>query len=385
MSIDHDYEIARGDVEGGLLPPQRTIAELRAEILARTETKTYPLRDLELDDVRAALANLTDAQPDTWAAAWSPVAERHAAAGDWWRAYLSYDFGRWPARTSAGKRRAYENGIGAFRTWAATLPAPPEIVRIPFEGGEIAGYVRVPPAIDGPVPIALTIGAIDEWKEKNMLRWAPLLDHGIATFSVDMPGTGEAPILVEPHAERMFSAILDWIVADARFDHGRIAALGISWSSHWSAKLSYLERERLCCAVVQGGQCDGFFSREWQSKMLGTREYLFDLFAARSTVYGVSTVEAFLDFGPRMSLVEQHVIGEASCPTLLVNGYRDTQVPIEDLLLQQRTGSPKSAWINPAGFHMGTSPDWPEPRIKREIVVPYVVRAMKGTLNARAL
>jgi esterase FrsA len=378
MSVGHGYEIASGDVERGLLPPQRTLPELKAEILARVESRRYPVRDLDLDDTRDALALLTDDQPDTWAAAWSSIAARHAAAGDWWRAYLYYDFGRWPARTSDGKRAAYDRAVDAFLRYAATLPSPPEVLRIPFEGSAIVGYLRMPPNATGPVPIALTIGALDEWKEKNMLRWAPLLDQGIATLSVDMPGTGQAPILVDPRAERMFSTILDWIVADGRFDSGRIAALGISWSSHWAAKLSYLERERLRCAVVQGGQVDTFFSREWQSAMLGTREYLFDLFAARSAVYGVSTVGEFLDFGPRMSLVEQKLIGTPSCPTLLVNGYRDTQVPIDDLLLQQRTGSPKSAWINPDGFHMGTSPEWPEPRIKKEIVVPYIVRALKA-------
>jgi esterase FrsA len=378
MSVGHEYEIASGDVERGLLPPQRTLPELKAEILARVESKRYPVRELDVVDTRAALELLSDAQPDTWAHAWSSVAERHAAVGDDWGAYLYYYFGRWPARTSPGKREAYDNALEAFVRYAATLPAPPDVLRIPFEGSSIVGYLRLPPNATGPVPIALTIGALDEWKEKNMLRWASLLDAGIATLSVDMPGTGQAPIFVDPHAERMFSAILDWIVADGRFDAGRIAALGISWSSHWAAKLSYLERDRLRCAVVQGGQVDKFFSREWQSAMLGTREYLFDLFAARSAVYGVSTVREFLDFGPRMSLVGQNLIGLPSCPTLLVNGYRDTQVPIDDLLLQQRTGSPKSAWINPDGFHMGTSPDWPEPRIKKEIVVPYIVRALKA-------
>jgi hypothetical protein len=326
---------------GSRLAPQRTLAELKAEILARTERKRYPVHELELDDVSRALDLLTEHTPDRWAAAWSAVAEKYARAGDWRRAYLYYDFGRWPARTSAAKHAAYAKSVEAFGRYAQTLPSPPEVLRIPFEGKTIVAYLRLPAAPPASIPIALTIGALDEWKEKNMLRWAPLLDHGIATLTVDMPGTGEAPILVDPHAERLFSTILDWIVADGRFDRSRIAALGISWSSHWAAKLSYLERERLCCAVVQGGQVDKFFSREWQTSMLGTREYLFDLFAARSAVYGVSTVDEFLDFGPRMSLVAQGLIGQPSCPSLLINGYRDTQVPIDDLLLQQRTGTPQ--------------------------------------------
>ena len=37
---------------------------------------------------------------------------------------------------------------------------------------------------------------------------------------------------------------------------------------------------------------------------------------------------------------------------LLINGLRDTQVPIEDLFLLMRSGSPKEVWINPQGGHM---------------------------------
>jgi fermentation-respiration switch protein FrsA (DUF1100 family) len=112
-------------------------------------------------------------------------------------------------------------------------------------------------------------------------------------------------------------------------------------------------------------------------KALGTREYLFDLFAARAGVYGAADLEAFLAYGPRMSLKAAGLLGKPSAPMLLVNGERDTQVPIEDLYIMLRTGSPKEAWVNPDGGHIGRGPGWPDTRIFREVVVPWLARTLR--------
>jgi hypothetical protein len=65
---------------------------------------------------------------------------------------------------------------------------------------------------------------------------------------------------------------------------------------------------------------------------------------------------------------------------LLVNGVRDTQVPIDDLFLLMRHGSPKDAWVNPAGGHMGRSADYPSPLIARQVVMPWILRALRNEL-----
>jgi fermentation-respiration switch protein FrsA (DUF1100 family) len=125
--------------------------------------------------------------------------------------------------------------------------------------------------------------------------------------------------------------------------------------------------------VVQGGPVDVYFTREWQEKSLGTPEYLFDLFAARSAVYGVKTLDEFVAYGSRLSLKQQGFLGRPSVPMLLVNGEKDTQVPISDLyLLLQSGGSPKLAWVNPEGGHTGRSEEWPNSRVSEEIVIPWI-------------
>jgi len=93
---------------------------------------------------------------------------------------------------------------------------------------------------------------------------------------------------------------------------------------------------------VQGGPVHDYYTAEWQKKSLGTPEYLFDLFAARAAIYGVESVDEMLAYGPRLSLKTQGFLGRPSAPMLVVNGEKDSQVPISDLyMLIQSGGSAK--------------------------------------------
>jgi len=147
-----------------------------------------------------------------------------------------------------------------------------------------------------------------------------------------------------------------------------------SWcrGGHWASKLGYTERDRLRGVVAQGGGAHYFFQPDWQRKALGTREFLFDLFPARASIYKTETLEEFLAYGPRLSLLDGGFVEQPSAPMLLVNGERDSQVPIDDLYLLLRHGTPKQAWINPKGGHGGRSPDWPEPVIFEQVILPWI-------------
>jgi esterase FrsA len=371
----------------GQIAPPRTLEELKAETLARADRNAYPLTGLKAEDVRKALANINSLDRDEWADAWGKVAAPYALAGkaaeavgrikeaqeNYLMAWRLYSFARWPTTNSPGKQRAYELGLDAFRAYARHLDPPLETVRIPFEGKEIVGLLRLPKGVR-PAPLVLSISALDSRKEEHVERGEAFLQRGIATFALDMPGTGQAPLRGEPDAERMFSRALDYLATRPDIDAKRVVVQGGSWSGHWSAKLAIVERARLKAAVVQGAPVHYYFQPDWQTKALGTREYLFDLFPARASVYGVIALADFLAYGPRMSLKEQGLIDRPAAPMLLVNGDRDSQVPIADLDLLLHAGSPKEAWVNPGGGHMGRSADWPDGRIYREVVAPWIAR-----------
>jgi len=366
----------------------RTLAELKAEVQERAGRKVYPVSQLEPAEVREALGRLKTLDRDEWASAWSAIGDRHMAQGKsasdradaskhYKYAFEYYLFARFPLENSPGKVKAYDKALEAFTAYAKLQDPAIEIVRIPFEGKEIVGYLRLPKGVR-PAPLVLTIGGLDSRKENASFRNDAYLDHGVAYFAFDMPGTGQSTIRqVVPGAEREFTRVLDYIATRPDLDAKRVLVYGGSWGGHWAARLAYLERERIRGAVVQGGPVHEYFQPEWQKKAIGTREYLFELFEARAAIYGAKTLADFLAYGPKMSLKTAGWLDKPSAPMLVINGMRDTQVPIEDLFLLMRSGSPKEVWINPQGGHMGRNVAISDQKIFETVTLPWVVRMVR--------
>src|SRR5437763_649941 len=212
----------------------RNLEELKAETQKRVDRNVAPAGGLKSEDAREALANIHSLDRDEWAAAWSAIADRYAnsakteetsdkgkAQQDYLMAWRYYSFARWPTPNSPGKQKAYQNALAAFRNYSRFLDPPMETVRIPFEGKEITGYLRLPSGVR-PAPLVLTISALDSRKEESAQADAPVLRNGIGFFAVDMPGTGEAPIKVDVGAERMFSRILDYVETRPEIDSKRV-------------------------------------------------------------------------------------------------------------------------------------------------------------------
>ena len=60
-----------------------------------------------------------------------------------------------------------------------------------------------------PAPVVVLWTGADTFKEDRHLEIAAFLDSGFAVLTIDIPGTGEAPILASLDAERMFDAVFD--------------------------------------------------------------------------------------------------------------------------------------------------------------------------------
>jgi esterase FrsA len=355
----------------------RSLEELKQETVRRAERSIVPLTGIRAEDAREAMASLQSLEPDDWAAAWSRIGERYFARGDYFHTWDIFNVARWPSeRLSPGKQKAYARALEAFQAYAKSLKPPIETLRIPFEGSEIVAYLRLPPAAARPVPLVFGINGLDSRKEEVIARADRYLNSGVGVFAIDMPGTGQAPILIDVGADRMFSAALDYLATRRDVDAKRIVVQGRSWSGYWAAVLAYTEKERIRGAVVHGVGIDEYFAPEWQKKAFATREYLFDIYPARAAVYGTKTMQEFLAYGPRLSLVARGLIDKPSAPMLLVNGERDTQQPIADLYLLMRHGDPKEVWVNPEGGHMGRSERWPQGKVLDEVVEPWVLHRL---------
>lgn len=362
----------------------RTLDELRADTVRRVGANGYPGRGVRLADAESATKALTSLDPDEWAKVWMDVGDRvveeaeAATSPDQQRdlfktAFSTYTMGRFPTPSTPGKRAAYDKALAAYMRYAALLPQKLEVVRIPFEGREIIGYFRKPEGA-GPFPLMVQCGGLDYWKEQVADEALSYLPHGICVFGVDMPGTGQAPIKGDVGAERMFTRIFDWAEQRADIDATRMFMRGVSWGGHWATRVAFAEKDRLLGAINHGGAVHHFFQPEWQLKALGTREYLLDLFGARAAVFGVHTLDEFLDYGPRMSLLKDDFIDQPCAPMLVMNGAKDSQVPIADQLLLLQRGDAKEAWINPKGIHMGFGAGYGPERVIREIITPWLLK-----------
>lgn len=368
----------------------RTLPELKAEVQERANRHAYPVSELDAAEVREALGALKTLDRDEWASAWSAIGDRHLAQGKsaeasdragaskhYKYAFEYYLFARFPLENSPGKAKAYARALEAFAAYAKLQDPPIEIVRIPFEGKEIVGVLRLPANVR-PAPLIVTIGGLDGRKENASFRNDAYLAHGVGYFSFDMPGTGQSTIRqVAPGAEREFTRVLDHIATRSDLDAKRVVVYGGSWGGHWAARLAFSERARIRGAVVQGGPVHEYFQPEWQRKAIGTREYLFELFEARAAIYGAKTLDEFLAYGPKMSLKTAGWLDKPSAPMLVINGMRDTQVPVEDVFLLMRSGSPKEVWINPQGGHMGRTAAVSDQKIFETVTLPWVVRMLK--------
>jgi esterase FrsA len=368
------------------MAPTRTWEELKQETQRRVDKNLGPVGGLKSEDAREALSNIHSLDRDEWAAAWSAIGERYekrakseeaaknndAARDDYFWAFRYYTAARWPVPNSPGKQKAYQNALAAFRNYGKYLDPPIEQIHIPFEGKDIPGYIRLP-KVAGPAPIIFMINGTDSRKEDEIQGRDSLFRSGIGVIAVDMPGTGEAPIKADEGSERMLSRVLDYLATRPDVDSKRVVTWGVSYGGHWAAILAYTERARLRGSVVQGGPVHDYYTPEWQKKSLGTPEYLFDLFAARAAIYGVTTLDEFYAFNPRLSLKTQGLLGKPSAPMLVLNGEKDSQVPISDLyMLMESGGSAKWSWVNPDGGHTGRSEEWPGGRISEEVVTPWI-------------
>lgn len=163
---------------------------------------------IEVAGIPSATAKAVIEQAGTWEnwlSAWSAEGERHAAiaeaalarghrvtAGEAYaRASLFHHFAQFmafhdlEAKTTAAARK-----VELFRLAAPLLDPLARLVEIPFEGGTLRAYLRLP-AQSGRHPLALIVPGSDSTKEEFPAFERHFLARGIATLSLDGPGQGE--------------------------------------------------------------------------------------------------------------------------------------------------------------------------------------------------
>lgn len=364
----------------------RPIEDVREDLVARARVPAHPWPPYAEGGVAERIfANIHSLDRDEWAEAFAAearpfekAAEAAEAAGDkaaardnYQRAYCYYRMARYPAPNSRAKLAAYKRSVETYINAARYLDPPLERVVMPFQGrpGEndmIVGYLRRPPSRTD-TPVVVRWGGIDSFKEE----WsaAPLLERGLAMLAIDMPGVGQAPIAGSEDAERMFGAVFDWIATRPDLDASRVGIIGGSTGGYWATKAAHVYRDRIRAAVNWGGCAHHAFRPEW-IEQAQHGEYPLELAETLACAFGLSTLDEWVDYAPRLSLLDQGVLDQPCAPMLLVNGVNDTIFPIADMYLLLEHGSAKTARFYPTG-HMARTPqtepmvlDWMQERLR---------------------
>jgi len=365
-----------GTTETPAVAGHPTVEAARVWMLEHVELGRYPFNAIDASLARQVIHALPGTDPVTWASAWlAPAAEQAAraeaaeAAGDvatardvWWQAYSCAFLGRYPSPNHPAKAEAYRLVLEYFGRAIALEEAPSERIEARFagragEGNQVAFYARRPPDVERP-PVVIVWGGIDGWKEESYVLTRDLTTAGFATVHVDMPGVGEAPVLAGIDAERIWDPVFDWIDG-SDLDASQVAVLGQSYGGYWATKLAHTHADRLAAAVNWGGGIHITFQRAWQERSRNASSYLMDLMATRARLFGGTTFEDYVARCPELSLLDQGILNQASCPLLLVNGKDDLQNSPDDIVLALQHGDPKTARFYPGG-HMGTGPIMPD-------------------------
>ncbi|MBI2087648.1 MAG: alpha/beta hydrolase [Deltaproteobacteria bacterium] len=363
----------------------KSLEEIKAMVRERTG-KQNVFRLAKREDVEPVLNRLTSKDPELWAEEWSRVAKRYEEEGNlhdgrgerekareaYLMSYTYYTIGRYPVPHSPGKKECFRKSLELFVKAGRYFDFPMERLSIPYGDKVIPAYLRLPPG-QGKRPVVINFGGIDSYKAECFPYDEALLQAGLGTCAVDMPGVGESPIKGSTTAESLFSSVIDYLENRPEIDRERIAILGRSFGGYWSAKMAFVELERLRASVVWGGGIHYFFQEQWQRKSTNAESYLMDHEIARAMAFGLSDLEEIAAYFPSLSLKTQGWFDKPSCPMLIVNGKDDLQTPIEDLYILLESGIPKAARVFPGG-HMGQTPE----------TFPTIVRWLKRELAESA-
>jgi 2,6-dihydroxypseudooxynicotine hydrolase len=307
-----------------------------------------------------------------WCAAWSVVAAEHeqlgrdalaadrakSAGAHLSRAAVYYHFAKFLFVDDLDQMRtAHRAAVRCLDDALPYLDPPGQRIEIPFDGSHLVGILRQP-AGPGPHPVILMIPGLDSTKEELRSTEELFLERGIATFSVDGPGQGEAEydLAIRGDWEVPGAAIIDRLVAEPSLDADRIGVWGVSLGGYYSPRVASGDDRVKACVALAGPYS---FADGWDSRPLLTQE-AFRVRSKSPDMEAARKAAAELSLEGRAGLIR--------CPLLAVTGQRDRLIPwqhaarlVEDAsgpaeLLLLEEGNHGCA--NLAPFHRYLTADW---------------------------
>jgi dienelactone hydrolase len=310
---------------------------------------------------------------EDWCAAWSEVGAEHEALGrtaladgrllsagqHLSQAAVYFHFGKFVFVDDLDQmREAHRRAVDCLNEALPHLAPPGRRVEIDFEQAKLVGVLRCPEG-EGPYPIVIMIPGLDSTKEELQSTEDTFLARGLATFSVDGPGQGEAeydlPIRGDWSAPA--EAILEALRALPEIDGNRVGVWGVSLGGYYAPRVAAALGDRVKACVALAGPYN--FGECWDQLPSLTRK----TFQVRSRAS--SDAEAKQIAGT-LGLEEhaKHIVS----PLLVVFGRKDRLIPWQHAeRLQQTAGGDVELLMledgnhgcaNVAPWHRPYTADW---------------------------
>ena len=235
---------------------------------------------------------------------------------------------RMQSRHFAPRKQAYSTMLQTMERAIVAGSLNCERVEIPYQGKSFpALFVKGRGA--GPRPCMVFCNGLDSVKEMIYLSIRDqFAKRGISCLMVDQPGVGEAlrlgGLCAVADSERWAGASLDYLETRKDVDHWRLGMMGWSLGGYYAPRAAAFEKRFKLCVAWGANHNWGELQRRRLAKE-GDRPvpHYWDHVM---WVWGNGSLEAFMDYAPRISLVG--VVEKITVPFLVIHGANDRQIPL---------------------------------------------------------
>jgi hypothetical protein len=241
----------------------------------------------DVGEMFTAVANITDGDATSWVSEWRLLAERIESIGDsateaghrvsargaYLRAAVyyaaSYVFVDGTENADEQLSELFAAHRKCFDLHVGLLDPPAIPISVPYEGGDLLGYLFIP-ADDGAARPTLILNNGSDGA--HTFLWPgvgqPGLDRGYNTVIFDGPGQQsmlfQRGIPFRPDWERVITPLVDYLIERPEVDGSKIALYGASQAGYWVPRAAAFEH-RLAAVIADPGVMD--VSTSWKSNI----------------------------------------------------------------------------------------------------------------------
>lgn len=224
----------------------------------------------------------------------------------------------------ARKVPMYHKTIECFHEGFGRSTHKYERIVIPFDGHELQGIFLPPRSQIGgsPPPCIIFPTGADALPEENMFRGAQeMTERGAAVMLFNGPGQGSTIRLLGlptiPDYERVYTAVVDYLITRSDIDHDRIGLIGGSMAGYYAPRAICFEHRIKAC-VVWGALYD----------------VLNDLYVPypplQEQLQWIGGCSSDADAQKKYAeFTLRGLLKNVQCPVLVTHGERDHMVPVE--------------------------------------------------------